>query len=223
MNKKIILWALGWILFPYIPAGILTGKTVKRKTNNNLVSILSGVFVFFMVFCFCLVVMVPSEHSEEKEIKKINVLDSKTTSKPEQKKETKTTSKPKKKKETKIAAKTTVKKTTKKKEKTARIKNITLILEVMKKSYKDVAKIEYDKNTKTIKIIPIDENFMLEALQAKNGKKEYISSWNIIVDELVKSSKSIDKSYSLTMHNTLNDDNILLMVQDGLVLYNYIN
>ena len=145
MNKKIVLWILGWILVPYIPAGILTGKTVKRKTNNNLLSILSGVFVFFMVFCFCLVVMVPSENSEEKEIKKVNVLDSKTTSKPEQKKETKTTSKPEKKKETKIA-KTTVKKTTKKKEKTVRIKDINLILEVMKKHYKDVAKIEYDKN-----------------------------------------------------------------------------
>ena len=254
-----------------------------------------------MAFFVWLVIMVPAENAEVKEIKKVNVLDSKvTTKKPTstQKKETLADKMYKKlkpqeykislgeaitiiqnnnteylkqieqakhdklwksyirwskifvlkdkskikiywKKDKKVVTlftnvevvssevkkekQTNAKKVTAKKSKSTRIKDIALILEVMKKNYKGVAKIEYDKNFKTIKIIPIDENFMLEALQAKDGKKEYVESWNIIVDELVKSSKSIDKSYSLTMQNTINTDNVLLMVQDGLVLYNYIN
>ena len=79
---KILLKILYWVVVPYIGIGILVGKVIKNKFDNNFIGVLSGVFVGLIVFCIWMSIFGPSDEAEV-EVKKVEVLDSKTTTEPE--------------------------------------------------------------------------------------------------------------------------------------------
>lgn len=81
---KILLKIMYWVICPYIGIGILVGKAVKNKFDNNLIGVFSGLFAGLVVFCIWMAIFGPSENTEIKE--EVKVLETKTTEKP--KKET---------------------------------------------------------------------------------------------------------------------------------------
>lgn len=91
---------------------------------------------------------------------------------------------------------------------------------VFEKYYKGVAKIEYRKDENCINITPEDENFMNALVCAQAGEKESLDSWNRIKEDLRQISEKLeDKELSINIINNVNKDNIILITQNGVVMY----
>lgn len=91
---------------------------------------------------------------------------------------------------------------------------------VFEKYYKGVAKIEYRKDENCINITPEDENFMNALVCAQAGEKESKDSWNRIKEDLRQISEKLeDETLSINIINNVNKDNIILIIQNGCVVY----
>lgn len=96
-------------------------------------------------------------------------------------------------------------------------------LKILKESFKGVAEIKVKNNNKVIEIIPYDKTFMIEAQMAYSGDLEKLETWNKLVDTLKQTSKNFnDKDLILSLVNNLNTENYILMINNGIVLYNFV-
>lgn len=63
-------------------------------------------------------------------------------------------------------------------------------------------------------------------MNALEGDTEALKEWEILADAAKDMSESISEnlpSYNIQLLNPANTENVLLMVQDGVVLYNFID
>lgn len=85
--------------------------------------------------------------------------------------------------------------------------------------------ITFDKESKIFKMIPIDEQLISEIEMLPLGIGW--ADWQEMVDGIVSMSKansdSLGEGYSITLINPLNEENIILWVMDGEVIYNVVD
>jgi len=197
----------------------------KNKSIVKIIMIVSGIF---FIGCFLVCLGIGSFFISDSEIQTPN---NKNNS--EYKTKLLKDKKIAKIKNTKKSTTTKLKATTKKPtptatpKKTATKKPVSQLndqLKILKENFKDSANIKYKKDIKIIEIIPIEKSFMLEAMQAYNGDIEKTIIWNDLVESIRKISQQIeDNQISIVIVNNLNSENYLLIIQDGIVLYDFIN
>lgn len=229
-KENVMLRILGMIFIPFV---VVYFEARKRESiGKSLIVAMVSFMIFFGWWNLLL-------NGSEEEILKVNVEQSKIIEKQEKEiesyKEEEVKAKKleeekeEKKKEAKKEEKTEKKKESTSKPKKKSIKktsketNIDIQLENMRESYKESSDIDYDKGTKTIRIIPKQASFMIEANAAYNGDQEALNKWNEVVELHRQLSKKFDKEIILGIVNNLNKENYLLMVQDGVVLYDFVN
>ena len=97
-----------------------------------------------------------------------------------------------------------------------------ITLGILQSSYTN-ANVTFDKEMKAYTILPTDDSMMLAITMVSNGGMK--DDYNLLVDGFVELSKEIEKTlgsgYILSMNNPANPDNTLLMVMDGIVVYNF--
>lgn len=93
-------------------------------------------------------------------------------------------------------------------------------VKILEEAYKGMAIIKYDVGMDVISITPLDNNFTLGVLYAKDGDSECLKNWDTIKGNLVEISKLMDDNIVITIVNNMNTENTLLMVSNGVVLYN---
>lgn len=103
---------------------------------------------------------------------------------------------------------------------------VLLTLGILEDNFEGIADIELDKENKIFYITVTDPAFILEILNALEGDTEALKDWEFLVDTAKDLSESISENitgYSIQYLNPANTENTLLMVQDGVVLYNFID
>jgi hypothetical protein len=93
---------------------------------------------------------------------------------------------------------------------------------IIEDNFAGVANVRYDEDLNMVNVTPIDDTFMIELALAQEGSKKHIKSWNSLVDNFVEISKNLDGTV-LTVTNNLNIDNDILVIMDGVILYNVLN
>ena len=107
---------------------------------------------------------------------------------------------------------------------TKKINMLDLQLKVLKKNFDEIADIKYKDKEKLIEIIPTNSSFMYEANQAYNQDQEALIIWNQLIENIKGISKEIDdKEICICIVNNINTENYLLMIMDGIVLYNFVD
>lgn len=102
------------------------------------------------------------------------------------------------------------------------------MLVIMKNELKDYANVEFDKTTNTFLVIPTD-NDMINAiviLSNDTNNATLLPNWNNIIDSMKVASATISESlpgYNLSLINPLNQENTLLFINDGEVIYNFVD
>ena len=84
--------------------------------------------------------------------------------------------------------------------------------------------VELDRQSRTFNFIPTNENFILSLTMINSGEA-LTKDWNFLVDSFVSMSKSITEvlpGYALSLVNPASTDKTLLMVEDGVVLSNFV-
>lgn len=98
-------------------------------------------------------------------------------------------------------------------------------LSIMQESMSMYVDITFDKENKIFEMTPTDQQLIseIEMLPAGIGWAE----WQEMVDGIVSMSKtnsdSLGEGYSITLINPLNEENIILWVMDGEVIYNVVD
>jgi hypothetical protein len=194
MLKKI----LGWLFVPYIMLGIL----VSRKTNSKIAGVAVGILVFLLIWNIPLSddteTQMPMHNTEQEQSDKRLVVESPPSPSPTPKK----------------TVKKTVKKTTSKLD----VKTASTIL---KNSYKGIANVKIEGAN--ILIIPTDKNFAAEVYMASLGDEDKINDWNVIKKSLIDTSKNVKDGTMLVIVNPVNEENWLLAVGSGIVVYDYVD
>lgn len=109
--------------------------------------------------------------------------------------------------------------------------NITLdneayILGLLKDSFKGIADITLDKKENAFLITPIDPAFVRDITNVYLEDPVAMQNWDALVEAYVGLSNSIsmiESGYSIAIVNPSNTENVLLIVHDGVVVYNYID
>jgi hypothetical protein len=99
-------------------------------------------------------------------------------------------------------------------------------LAMIKESFGEVGDIGFIKEEKAFTITPTDPNFIVGVMSALEGDKESLDAWNGMVEGFVSLSDSLSKSlsgYSISIVNPDNTDNFILMIKDGIVVYDAVN
>ncbi len=99
-------------------------------------------------------------------------------------------------------------------------------LAMIKEGLVEVGDVGFLKEEKTFTITPTDPNFMGDVMLAAEGNKESLDSWNGMVEVFVSFSDSLSKSlsgYTISIINPGNTDNVILMIKDGIVVYDAVN
>lgn len=99
-------------------------------------------------------------------------------------------------------------------------------LVIMQNNFESVASVELNKESKFYTIFPTDPGFSLELLQMHTGIKDD-ADWKELVDSTIYMSEStqglLGNGYSIAILNPENRDNVLLVVTDGIVVYDAFN
>lgn len=99
-------------------------------------------------------------------------------------------------------------------------------LKVLRDSFDGVADIAVDENLKLFSVIPTQTAFINDLLDIINKDATALASWSKTVDSFKDVSKSVSNilpGYSIALANPVNNDNVLLTVYDGLVVYNFVS
>lgn len=113
-------------------------------------------------------------------------------------------------------------------DKTAEVEDVDLVqmtMNILEENFEGTADIELDKEAKIFYITATDPAFVQEMLAMIEGDPEAIKGWEFLVDSAKDLSKSMSDNlpgYSIQYLNPANTVNMLLMVQDGVVLYNFL-
>ena len=96
---------------------------------------------------------------------------------------------------------------------------------MMADAFSNMAEIEYDLSADMLTIFPTDEGFTMEIFYMMLGHEENIRDWDILVESLTELSISVsgivDEDIQIAILNPEDSERVLLLVQDGFVLYNF--
>lgn len=194
INKK---WLLLWIFAPYLAVAIVSYRYLKIE-NNFVRAICSCMIGLTLLSLTYFVTKLDENKVDENQVDNSKVIENKVI-------------------ENKVIE---IKEKKEEKEKEIIKLSVDEAMPVFEKYYKGVAKIEYRKDENCINITPEDKNFMNALVCAQAGEKEYFDSWNRIKEDLRQiSGKLEDKELSINIINNVNKDNIILIIQDGCVVY----
>lgn len=96
-------------------------------------------------------------------------------------------------------------------------------LRILRENMGRIAKISYKNDTSTFIVTPTEEGFKSDLLGVSQGK--YLSEWDSVVDGMVRlsySMKSVLPGKSIALMNPFNEGNFLLLVKDGMIMYDFI-
>jgi hypothetical protein len=207
-GNKMVKKILGCLIVPYIMLGALLYKNSWKKLGV----LVAGVPSLIILIIFIAIVSGP----EVKEVKTFNYESSKEVTETTKPKPTATTVKP----TATEKPKPTTKPTSKPKIESKIESKIEKQIKVLDTSFEGVAKIKHNK--KMIKVIPYDKNFMLEVFAASKGNKKELEGWNSLKESIVTISKKLDEGTSISITNNLNEENEVLIVYQGIVLYDVV-
>lgn len=96
---------------------------------------------------------------------------------------------------------------------------------MMTDAFSSMAEVDYDSSADMLTIFPTDEGFTMEIFYMMLGHEESIRDWDILVESLtelsISVSEMVDEDIQIAILNPEDSDKILLLVQDGFVLYNF--
>ena len=96
---------------------------------------------------------------------------------------------------------------------------------MMADAFSSTSEVEYDSSADMLTIFPTDEGFTMEIFYMMLGHEEYIRDWDILVESLTELSSSVsgivDEDIQIAILNPEDSERVLLLVQDGFVLYNF--
>ena len=96
---------------------------------------------------------------------------------------------------------------------------------MMTDAFSSMAEVEYDLSADMLTIFPTDEGFTMEIFYMMLGHEESIRDWDILVESLTELSISVsgivDEDIQIAILNPEDSERVLLLVQDGFVLYNF--
>ena len=96
---------------------------------------------------------------------------------------------------------------------------------MMADAFSNMAEVEYDSSADTLTIFPTDEGFTMEIFYMILGHEESIRDWDVLVESLTELSSSVsgivDEDIQIAILNPEDSEKVLLLVQDGFVLYNF--
>lgn len=96
---------------------------------------------------------------------------------------------------------------------------------IMTDAFSDIAEVEYDSSQDMLTIFPTDEGFTMEIFYMMLGHEKNIREWDVLVESLVELSIStsgiVDEDIQIAILNPEDSERVLLLVQDGFVLYNF--
>ena len=96
---------------------------------------------------------------------------------------------------------------------------------MMADAFSSMAEVEYDSSADVLTIFPTDEGFTMEIFYMMLGHEESIRDWDILVESLtelsISVSEMVDEDIQIAILNPEDSDKVLLLVQDGFVLYNF--
>ena len=96
---------------------------------------------------------------------------------------------------------------------------------MMADAFSSMAEVEYDSSADMLTILPTDERFTMEIFYMMLGHEENIRDWDVLVESLTELSVSVsgivDEDIQIAILNPEDSERVLLLVQDGFVLYNF--
>ena len=96
---------------------------------------------------------------------------------------------------------------------------------MMADAFSSTSEVEYDSSADMLTIFPTDEGFTMEIFYMMLGYEENIRDWEVLVESLTELSSSIseivDEDIQIAILNPEDSERVLLLVQDGFVLYNF--
>jgi len=100
---------------------------------------------------------------------------------------------------------------------------ILMAVSTMSDNYEGMGEIDYDEGDDAIRIIPTDPAFIKELLYMMTGVTG-TEDWDGMVESLQGLSESlsglVDEDIYLSLVNPENEDNTILLMQDGNIIYN---
>lgn len=100
---------------------------------------------------------------------------------------------------------------------------ITMAYVTLEKNFEGMARIDYDETNDTMRIIPTDQNFTMEILFMMSGVTG-TEEWDALVENFQTLSESmsglVDEDIMLSLVNPENEENTILLVQNGYIIYN---
>lgn len=100
----------------------------------------------------------------------------------------------------------------------------SLALSIMQESYSGIADIEYHEGINAFTIIPTQAEFLAAVIALSNETtqtEETRETWDSVVESMGGLSKSLP-GYIISLANPVNTENTLLMVMDGVVIFNFV-
>lgn len=96
---------------------------------------------------------------------------------------------------------------------------------IMVDAFSSMSEVEYDSSADMLTIFPTDERFTKEIFYMMLGHEEYIRDWDVLVETLAELSSSVsdivDEDIQIAILNPEDSERVLLLVQDGFVLYDF--
>lgn len=106
---------------------------------------------------------------------------------------------------------------------TKKINTLDVQLAILRENFGGIADITYKKSIKTIEILPKDKSFMIEVTQAHEGNSTKLAVWEELKENIkLISTKIENKEIMLVIPNNLNKENYILIVNNGIVLYDFV-
>lgn len=97
--------------------------------------------------------------------------------------------------------------------------------EIMVDAFSSMSEVGYDSSADMLTIFPTDERFTKEIFYMMLGHEEYIRDWDVLVETLAELSSSVsdivDEDIQIAILNPEDSERVLLLVQDGFVLYDF--
>ena len=101
----------------------------------------------------------------------------------------------------------------------------TIYLQIMRDSVGSYVDIQFDKTEKTYVMTPTDQGLIDEISMLPMGIGH--EDWGVLVDGMASMSKSgkdlVGEGYTINLVNPLNNENVILWIMDGEVIYNVID
>jgi len=107
--------------------------------------------------------------------------------------------------------------------KPTKVNTLDIQLAILRENFGGIADITYKKSIKTIEILPTDKSFMIEVMQAHEGNSTKLAVWKELKENIkLISTKIENKEIMLVIPNNLNKENYILIVNNGVVLYDFV-